>query len=88
MHAQIIHQQCHFFLCSCVDDSGNWGHGRLFDALAKLSASIPSAYEQASEVGDLHLGDLHLIEITGENLTICYSNFVTCLKSLCLLFNF
>lgn len=52
--------------CSCVDNSGNWGHGGLFDALARLSASIPSAYHRASEFGDLHLGDLHLVEITGE----------------------
>ncbi|KAM7512146.1 hypothetical protein LguiB_011021 [Lonicera macranthoides] len=49
---------------SCVDDSGNWGNGGLFDALAKLSAKVPSAYEQASEFGDLHVGDLHLIEVT------------------------
>ncbi|XP_059651621.1 probable helicase CHR10 isoform X1 [Cornus florida] len=50
-------------ILSCVDDSGNWGNGGMFDALAKLSASIPSAYQRASEFGDLHLGDLHLIEI-------------------------
>ncbi|XP_024961393.1 probable helicase CHR10 isoform X4 [Cynara cardunculus var. scolymus] len=49
---------------SCVDDSGNWGHGGMFGALAKLSSRIPSAYERASEFGDLHLGDLHLIEVT------------------------
>ncbi|XP_058221673.1 probable helicase CHR10 isoform X2 [Rhododendron vialii] len=49
---------------SCVDDSGNWGHGGMFDALAKLSANVPSAYHLASEFKDLHLGDLHLIEIT------------------------
>ncbi|XP_050282339.1 probable helicase CHR10 isoform X4 [Quercus robur] len=48
---------------SCVDDSGNWGCGGMFDALAKLSASIPDAYQQASEFGDLHVGDLHLIRI-------------------------
>ncbi|GMY23292.1 probable helicase CHR10 isoform X1 [Fagus crenata] len=48
---------------SCVDDSGNWGQGGMFDALAKLSASIPDAYQQASEFGDLHVGDLHLIRI-------------------------
>ncbi|XAR63236.1 DNA helicase [Bertholletia excelsa] len=52
---------------SCVDDSGNWGHGGMFDALAKLSASVPSAYHRASEFKDLHLGDLHLIEIKGES---------------------
>ncbi|XP_074323523.1 putative helicase CHR10 isoform X1 [Apium graveolens] len=48
----------------CVDDSGTWGHGGLFNALAKLSDSIPKAYERASEFDDLHLGDLHLLEIT------------------------
>lgn len=48
---------------SCVDDSGNWGHGGMFDALAKLSSSIPDVYQRASEFQDLHLGDLHLIKI-------------------------
>ncbi|XVF33572.1 hypothetical protein REPUB_Repub17cG0179900 [Reevesia pubescens] len=48
---------------SCIDNSGNWGHGGMFDALAKLSAGIPDAYERASEFQDLHLGDLHLIRI-------------------------
>ncbi|XP_047947752.1 probable helicase CHR10 isoform X1 [Salvia hispanica] len=52
---------------SCVDDSGNWGHGGLFDALARLSASVPNAYQRASEFGDLHLGDLHLIEVTEDH---------------------
>ncbi|KAD5316947.1 hypothetical protein E3N88_16893 [Mikania micrantha] len=52
---------------SCVDDSGDWGHGGMFDALGRLSLEIPNAYERASEFRDLHLGDLHLIEITGEN---------------------
>lgn len=51
---------------SCVDNSGNWGHGGLFDALARVSHTVPSAYEQASEFGDLHLGDLHLIEINDD----------------------
>lgn len=56
------------FLClfhSCVDDSGHWGRGGMFDALSKLSASIPDAYQRASEFGDLHLGDLHLIRVYG-----------------------
>ncbi|XP_076956244.1 putative helicase CHR10 isoform X1 [Bidens hawaiensis] len=52
---------------SCVDDSGEWGHGGMFDALARLSSQIPNAYERASEFGDLHLGDLHLIDFTGED---------------------
>ncbi|KAL8508283.1 hypothetical protein ACS0TY_018755 [Phlomoides rotata] len=50
---------------SCVDNSGNWGHGGMFDALARLSAAVPNAYERALEFGDLHPGDLHLIE-TGQ----------------------
>ncbi|KAL0425790.1 UNVERIFIED_CONTAM: putative helicase CHR10 [Sesamum radiatum] len=51
----------------CVDNSGNWGHGGLFDALARLSATIPNTYERASEFGDLHLGDLHLIAVTEDH---------------------
>lgn len=38
----------------------------MFDALARLSANIPDAYEKAHEFGDLHLGDLHLIPLKGE----------------------
>ncbi|KAL0429090.1 UNVERIFIED_CONTAM: putative helicase CHR10 [Sesamum radiatum] len=52
---------------SCVDNSGNWGHGGLFDALTRLSATIPNTYERASEFGDLHLGDLHLITVTEDH---------------------
>ncbi|GMH22377.1 hypothetical protein Nepgr_024220 [Nepenthes gracilis] len=48
---------------SCVDDSGNWGRGGMFDALGKLSKRVPEAYERASEFRDLHTGDLHLIQI-------------------------
>ncbi|KAF4402339.1 hypothetical protein G4B88_003260, partial [Cannabis sativa] len=48
---------------SCVDDSGNWGRGGMFDALTKLSTRIPEAYSRASEFKDLHLGDLHLIRV-------------------------
>jgi hypothetical protein len=38
----------------------------MFDALAKLSSSIPAAYQQASEFRDLHLGDVHLVKIIGQ----------------------
>lgn len=44
----------------------------MFDALAKLSATVPSAYHRASEYKDLHLGDLHLIEITGQLLFLTF----------------
>ncbi|KAJ4957279.1 hypothetical protein NE237_014062 [Protea cynaroides] len=48
---------------SCVDNSGNWGRGGMFDALANLAPNIPDAYRRAFECGDLHLGDLHFIKI-------------------------
>nr|XP_025659071.1 probable helicase CHR10 isoform X5 [Arachis hypogaea] len=48
---------------SCVDTSGRWGHGGMFDSLTRLSTSIGYAYEWASENEDLHLGDLHLIKL-------------------------
>ncbi|EMS67549.1 Chromodomain-helicase-DNA-binding protein 1-like protein [Triticum urartu] len=50
---------------SCVDNSGTWGHGGMFDALTSLSTYIPDAYHRASEVDDLHMGDLHLIQPDG-----------------------
>lgn len=49
-----------------MDNSGKWGRGGMFDALANLSQSIPDAYHRASECGDLHTGDLHLIQLNGE----------------------
>lgn len=58
-----VHSSEPAIIFSCIDDSGNWGRGGMFDALAKVSLSIPSAYDRASEFKDLHLGDLHLIEI-------------------------
>ncbi|KAL9252744.1 putative helicase CHR10, partial [Drosera capensis] len=55
-------------ICSCVDDSGTWGHGGMFDALVKLSDRIPEAYERASQFKDLHLGDLHIIQIDDDEV--------------------
>ncbi len=37
----------------------------MFDALANLSTCIPDAYNRASEFDDLHLADLHLIQLDG-----------------------
>ncbi|KAJ1693808.1 hypothetical protein LUZ63_010506 [Rhynchospora breviuscula] len=48
---------------SCVDNSGSWGRGGMFNALMNLSSTIPDAYEKAHECRDLHMGDLHLIEL-------------------------
>nr|CAB3502322.1 unnamed protein product [Digitaria exilis] len=50
---------------SCIDNSGTWGHGGMFDALSGLSTCIPDAYHRASEFDDLHMGDLHLIQLDG-----------------------
>uniref|UniRef100_A0ACD5WPM2 Uncharacterized protein n=1 Tax=Avena sativa TaxID=4498 RepID=A0ACD5WPM2_AVESA len=52
---------------SCVDNSGTWGRGGMFDALTGLSTHIPDAYKRASEFDDLHMGDLHLIELDEAN---------------------
>ncbi|KAK9148343.1 hypothetical protein Scep_007100 [Stephania cephalantha] len=51
----------------CIDNSGNWGHGGMFDALEKLSTTIPDSYRRAFVVGDLHLGDLHLIQTSEDH---------------------
>ncbi|KAG8100812.1 hypothetical protein GUJ93_ZPchr0013g37470 [Zizania palustris] len=65
---------------SCVDNSGTWGHGGMFDALTNLSTHIPDAYHRASEFDDLHMADLHLIRLYGCFLTLAlllsvYHNF-------------
>ncbi|KAL5209376.1 hypothetical protein ABZP36_004999 [Zizania latifolia] len=52
---------------SCVDNSGTWGHGGMFDALTNLSTHIPDAYHRASEFDDLHMADLHLIQLDEAN---------------------
>ncbi|KAH9292413.1 hypothetical protein KI387_042403, partial [Taxus chinensis] len=49
---------------SCVDNSGNWGSGGMFDALSNVSQKVPDAYLKAHECQDLHSGDLHLIRIS------------------------
>ncbi|CAL9160193.1 unnamed protein product [Musa hybrid cultivar] len=48
---------------SCIDNSGSWGHGGMFDALASLSTCVPDAYRHAFECDDLHMGDLHLVKL-------------------------
>lgn len=53
-----------------VDNSGTWGRGGMFDAVARLSSKVPEAYEAAHEAEDLHLGDLHLIPVSG-NASFC-----------------
>eukprot|EP00026_Physarum_polycephalum_P001249 Phypoly_transcript_01250.p1 GENE.Phypoly_transcript_01250~~Phypoly_transcript_01250.p1 ORF type:complete len:1141 (+),score=298.60 Phypoly_transcript_01250:98-3520(+) len=50
-------------ILNCLDDSGNWGRGGFFWAIAKLSPAPQANYELASEMGDIHLGDAHLVQI-------------------------
>ncbi|KAG0627932.1 hypothetical protein M758_2G239400 [Ceratodon purpureus] len=52
-------------ILSFVDNSGTWGRGGMFDAVARLSSKVPEAYEAAYEAEDLHLDDLHLIPVSG-----------------------
>ena len=51
-----------------VDDSGTWGNGGMFNAIARLSPEVPEAYEAAREAGDLQLADLHLVPISSKLL--------------------
>ena len=53
-----------------VDDSGTWGSGGMFNAIARLSPKVPEAYEAAREAGDLQLADLHLVPISGKLFSI------------------
>ncbi|URE01397.1 Class II histone deacetylase complex subunits 2 and 3 [Musa troglodytarum] len=48
---------------SCIDNSGSWGRGGMFDALVSLSTCVPDAYRHAFECDDLHMGDLHLVKL-------------------------
>ncbi|KAK4752505.1 hypothetical protein SAY87_021303 [Trapa incisa] len=52
---------------SCVDNSGKWGNGGMFNALSNLSPTIADAYERAADFDDLHVGDLHLLKIKDDD---------------------
>jgi hypothetical protein len=54
-------------LIHCVDNSGSWGRGGLFDALIKRNSDIPAIYKEASEMNDLNLGDVHFLKLNDEN---------------------
>ncbi|KAM3721998.1 Chromodomain-helicase-DNA-binding protein 1-like [Dirofilaria immitis] len=53
-----------------VDNSGVFGHGGVFDALRRKNQLIVNTYELAGRMGDLHLGDAHLIEDIADELPI------------------
>lgn len=37
----------------------------MFTALSRLSERVPEAYVAAHKAGDLHVGDLHLVPVSG-----------------------
>ncbi len=49
------------------------GRGGFMWAIAKLSPAPQQNYEAASEMGDLHLGDAHLVQVDDDSTLIrCY----------------
>ena len=53
----------HQLILHCVDDSGVWGKGGVFDALVRNCGKyIKDAYEHAAEMKDLHCGQVHIIQ--------------------------
>lgn len=55
-----------------ADNSGTWGSGGMFNAVARLSSKVPETYEAAHEANDLHLSDLHLIPVSGVPLSCSF----------------
>ncbi|XP_060086323.1 chromodomain-helicase-DNA-binding protein 1-like [Ylistrum balloti] len=47
----------------CADDSGSWGRGGIFSAIGRRSSAPQEQYELAGDMGDLALGDCHLIAL-------------------------
>ncbi|XP_033752107.1 chromodomain-helicase-DNA-binding protein 1-like [Pecten maximus] len=47
----------------CADDSGGWGRGGIFSAIGRRSTAPQEQYELAGDMGDLALGDCHLISL-------------------------
>ncbi|MCP9264270.1 hypothetical protein DINM_022310 [Dirofilaria immitis] len=60
-----------FMLWIIVVNFGSvFGHGGVFDALRRKNQLIVNTYELAGRMGDLHLGDAHLIEDIADELPI------------------
>ena len=57
-------KQTNAILIHCVDNSGKWGRGGLFDALARREKDLPNMYKQSSEMNDLNLGDVHFLKLS------------------------
>lgn len=46
-----------------VDNSGDWINRGMFAAINRISPAVQSAYEDAAEARDLHLGDAHAVSV-------------------------
>uniref|UniRef100_A0A7I4XV31 Helicase n=1 Tax=Haemonchus contortus TaxID=6289 RepID=A0A7I4XV31_HAECO len=51
----------------CVDNSGKFGNGGVFSALRAKDPTVAERYELISRMGDMKLGDCHLVEDVKEN---------------------
>ena len=59
---------------TCVDDSGEWGRGGMFTAISKQTNAVADSYELAEDMGDLKLGQCHVMDFVGDNkvaLLVC-----------------
>ncbi|KAK6021891.1 hypothetical protein OSTOST_12428, partial [Ostertagia ostertagi] len=52
--------QC--LILHCVDNSGKFGNGGIFSALRAKDPEIAERYELISRMGDMKMGDCHLVE--------------------------
>ncbi len=69
------------YIMHCVDRGGSWPDRGVFKALNDAHGShIKEAYELASKMKDLHLGDAHCIPLSG-----IHSDAVSCVHSVVLL---
>uniref|UniRef100_A0A914XHV2 Uncharacterized protein n=1 Tax=Plectus sambesii TaxID=2011161 RepID=A0A914XHV2_9BILA len=57
------HEGADALVLHCVDNSGSWGYGGVFDALLSRSRKVKEVYEWAGEMGDVALGDAHMVDI-------------------------
>jgi hypothetical protein len=51
-----------------VDASGHWGRGGWFRALDNRSSLIGAQYELIGQMEDLHMGDVHVIDVASDQL--------------------
>ncbi|PAA57621.1 hypothetical protein BOX15_Mlig011029g2 [Macrostomum lignano] len=70
-------------VCQSVDDAGRWGSGGVFAALdaAWPKSGVGAAYEAASRLGDLRLGDLHLLPLGKRHGGEIYCGLLVCQDS-------